>query len=107
MNRMIEISPNVSEVVISTMLPNPNATNGWYAQQVNQEAVFADGVIKSIQSKGIPIAMCQMTSMSSSILTRKEFKDYTGNNINHPNDFFSRVYAQTLLQTVIGYENMK
>ena len=107
LDRMHDISPNVSEIIISTMLPNPKATNGWYGQQVNQEGVFADGALKSIQAKGIPIALCQMTSMSSSILTRKEFKDYTGNNINHPNDFFSRIYAQTLLQTVIGYENMK
>ena len=107
MARMVQISPNVSEVVLSTMVPNPNALNGWNGLQEQQEAAFADGVIKSIQAAGIPIALCQMTTMSKSILTRKEFKDYTGNNINHPNDFFSRVYAQTLLQTVIGYENMK
>ena len=43
-----------------------------------------------------------MTSMSLSILTRKDFYDYSGNNINHPNDFFGRVYAQTLLETVVG-----
>ena len=47
-----------------------------------------------------------MTSMSLSILDHKDFVDYTGNNINHPNDFFERVYAQTLLQSFIGYENM-
>ncbi len=107
MTRIQQVSPNVSEVVMSTMLPNPKALNGWYANQIHQEGTFANGVIKTMQAKNVPIALCQMTSMSKSILERKEFKDYTGNNINHPNDFFSRVYAQTLLQTVIGYENMK
>ena len=47
-----------------------------------------------------------MTAVSLDVLKHKEFKDYTGNNINHPNDFFSRVYAQVLLQALIGYENM-
>lgn len=40
------------------------------------------------------------------MLEHKEFCDYSGNNINHPNDFFVRIYAQTLLRTLIGYENM-
>ena len=47
-----------------------------------------------------------MTSVSQAILKHKDFHDYSGNNINHPNDYFVRVYAQTLLQTVVGYENM-
>ena len=45
--------------------------------------------------------------MSQAILERKEFNDYSGNNINHPNDFFIRVYAQTMLQALLGYENLK
>jgi hypothetical protein len=47
-----------------------------------------------------------VTSVSKAILERKDFQDTTGNNINHPNDYFYRMYAQTLLQTLIGYENM-
>ena len=51
--------------------------------------------------------MACVTSTSKAILEHKEFQDYSGNNINHPNDWFCRVYAQTILQTLIGYENMK
>ena len=109
MSRMYSISPNVSEVVLSTMLLNPNAVNGAgaVALQRGHEATFASGVIPYMQNLNVPIAMCQMTSMTQSILSRKEYKDFTGNNVNHTNDFYTRVYAQTLLQTVIGYENMK
>jgi hypothetical protein len=38
--------------------------------------------------------------------SKNSLRDESGNNINHPNDWFYRVYAQTLLQTLIGYENM-
>ena len=109
MNRMHELSPNVSEVIVSTMLVNPNAVllMGVPAIQLQHETAFANGVIPYMQSQGVPIAMSQMGSTSQSILSRKEYKDFSGNNVNHTNDFFTRVYAQTLLQTVIGYENMK
>ena len=31
---------------------------------------------------------------------------YAGNNINHPNDFWARLYANTLFETLVGYENL-
>ena len=58
------------------------------------------------REKGVPCAVTQMTSISLAVLECKEFVDYTGNNINHPNDFFGRIYATSLLQSVIGYENL-
>lgn len=56
---------------------------------------------------GTPCATVLMGSMSEAVLEHKAFNDYAANNINHPNDFFMRVYAQTLFQTLIGYENIK
>ena len=38
-----------------------------------------------------------MTGMHHALLKRKLFRDMTGNNVNHPNDFLARVYAQTIL----------
>ena len=34
--------------------------------------------------------------------TGKRFQDCTGNNVNHPNDFMSRVYAQTVVYSLFG-----
>ena len=59
------------------------------------------------RENGVPCATVQMTSVSKAVLEHKEFVDYTGNNINHPNDFFIRIYANSLLQSVIGYDNLK
>ena len=97
--------PEASFVVMATMVPNPNATNGWYGKQVEQEPELME-LAEEYRAEGVPCVVCRMTSVSLSVLEHKEFMDYSGNNINHPNDFFIRVYAQTLLQTVIGYENL-
>lgn len=100
-----ELDNDCALMFVSTMVPNPNATNGWYGLQDKQEPELiktAEDYVKD----GIPCAVACVTSTSKAILEIKEFQDYSGNNINHPNDWFCRVYAQTILQTLIGYENM-
>ena len=103
-----KVSPDVHFMMIATMVTNTLATNGWYTPTIlEHEAEFLKAARYLNAKNGIPGAVTNMTSMSLSILDHKDFVDYTGNNINHPNDFFERVYAQTLLQSFIGYENMK
>ena len=104
-DKTLELAPNVSVALISTMVPNPISV-GWYDKQPYQEEHLL-ALAKNYRESGVPCAVAQMTSVSQSVLGRKEFLDYTGNNINHPNDFLIRVYANTLLQTVIGYENLQ
>lgn len=93
-------------MIVTTMVPNNIATNGWYGNQANQEKAMTK-IVNQLKASGMSTAMTKVTSMSLSVLEYKEFLDYTGNNINHPNDFFNRVYAQTLLQSFIGYEYIK
>ena len=104
-DRVLEKDPDCALMFVSTMVPNPNATNGWYSLQDRQEPELIKTAEDYVED-GIPCAVACVTSTSKAILEHKEFQDYSGNNINHPNDFFCRVYAQTLLQTLIGYENM-
>ena len=103
---VLEKAPDCALMFVSTMVPNPNATNGWYSLQDKQEAELIK-TAKTYVKDGVPCAVACVTSTSLSVLERKEFQDYSGNNINHPNDWFCRVYAQVILQTLIGYENMK
>lgn len=102
-NKVSALSSDAKFMVVSTMVPNIEATNGWYGNQKGQEQML-EIMIKKLD---VDCSLVKMTSMSKSILEYKKFVDYTGNNINHPNDFFGRVYAQTLLQNFIGYENLK
>ena len=104
MDGVLAIAPAAAVALISTMVPNP--TSNWDNEQRFQEPYLLE-LAEQLRGEGKQVAVACMTSLSNSILEKKTFNDYTGNNINHPNDFFSRVYAQTLLQTVIGYENMQ
>ncbi len=93
-------------LIISTMLPNNKSTNGWYANQYLQEEQLQK-VVDHLNSVGVGTGFAKVTSVTRSMLQKIDFRDYTGNNINHPNDFMHRIYAQTCLQAFIGYENMK
>ena len=100
---VLALNPQANVVILSTMVPNPDGRYGQYQQRGETRL---QQVAKRFRDEGVACGVCCMTSTSLAVLERKEFKDYSGNNINHPNDFFGRVYAQTLLQTIIGYENM-
>ena len=105
LQKVFDAAPETNALLVSTMLPNPDAANGWFGTQPTQEPLLL-ALADAFTKKGLPCAAAQMTSVSRAVLARKRFIDYTGNNINHPNDFFSRVYACTLLQTVVGYDHI-
>lgn len=101
----LNVAPHAAIAILATMVPNP-AGIGWYGNQYKQEPELL-GLAEEYRQAGVACGVCRMTSISLSVLKRKIFHDYSGNNINHPNDFFVRLYAQAMLQTVIGYENIK
>ena len=85
--------PTADVLLVATMLPNSKAPN-YYLNQEN----FADAMLESCEKQGV--AVVNMTAMHASLLTKKSYADMTGNNVNHPNDYLARVYAQTLLATL-------
>ena len=99
-----DIYPDLHFIMLSSMINTPLSTNGWYTpSMMEHEAEFLKATRKCNLVDGIPGSLVNMTSMSVSLLDYKDFVDYTGNNINHPNDFLQRIYAQLLLQSFIGY----
>ncbi len=101
-DKLYEIAPDADMLLVATMIPNPEATNGWYGNQHRFEAAF-EALAQDYVADGKSCAVAKMTSMSQRILENKRFRDHTGNNINHPNDFLGRLYAQVVFETVIGY----
>jgi hypothetical protein len=53
-----------------------------------------------IASEQEGVVVADMTTMHQDLLKRKAFIDMTGNNVNHTNDYLSRVYAQVILETM-------
>ena len=101
-DELYAIAPEAEMLLVATMIPNPEAVNGWYGNQHRFESVF-ESLAADYVAEGKSCAVAKMTSMSQRILENKRFRDHTGNNINHPNDFLGRLYAQVVYETVIGY----
>ena len=84
-------NPDCEIATIATMLPHKE-TAYWGPQHL------WEGVLTELVKEYSCVEVVPMTSVHSSLLTKKRYFDMTGNNVNHPNDFLIRVYAQTVLR---------
>jgi hypothetical protein len=104
---VVSLEPDVAVMLVASMFYNNTEVN---AETYNTNIKAQDPALKALaenySSAGIECGVASVGLVSESVLERKEFRDYTGNNINHPNDFFCRVYAQTIFSALIGYENL-
>lgn len=98
-----EIAPDSGIIIISTLLNRPGSN--WAGNDALQEPYLVE-LSEKLRDEGVPCAVCGITSMTASVLEHIKFEDFSGNNINHPNDFWARLYANTLFDTLVGYENL-
>ena len=87
MHRISSRQPNCEFIVITPMLANPDAIQDQLQFQYRQPLL-------ALETKGVAIA--DVTYWHRWLLTHKSYQDMTGNNINHPNDYLARWYAQVL-----------
>ena len=66
--------PNAAVMLVSPMVPNLEATSGFSR-----------------------IGCANVNTMHAAVLAKKRFRDMTGNNVNHCNDFSARIYRDTIL----------
>ena len=89
--------PQAEVLLIATLVPNPllcSPKAPFYNQRIHQGAELAKFV-------GPGTAMVSIHELQQSLYQRKRFIDMTGNNVNHPNDFMVRLYAQTVCAALI------
>ncbi|MBF0432221.1 MAG: SGNH/GDSL hydrolase family protein [Fibrobacteria bacterium] len=84
-NNVRSQNPSAEFILVSTTLANSET-----AVAVKQAEYIT--VLNELASQGIVVA--DMTGAHAELLKHKDFKDMTGNNVNHPNDFLVRWYAQ-------------
>ena len=86
-------NPDCEFILVSPMRSNAEA---W-----DFRAEPLDSYLRALREMtGEGVALADMTTLHTYMLTRKAFRDMTGNNVNHPNDFLARAYAQVLLRTM-------
>lgn len=92
MNKILDENENCEFILIGTMLANENVANfAGYQEDYLPE-------LMDLEKEGVAVA--DMTTLHKYLLTKKRYFDMTGNNVNHPNDFLARFYAQVIIKTM-------
>lgn len=95
-DEILKVKPDCCIGTISTMLPHFRLM-GFYGNQYMQE----EALLKMVRGYDT-VDVIPVTSMHNAVLEHKRYYDMTGNNVNHPNDFLARIYAQVILKTILG-----
>ena len=89
--------PDVEIMLVSGMIANPES----YFYNKDYDA-YQNALIELSEEYDCVGVATVLNSVQSVYATGKRFRDCTGNNVNHPNDFMMRVYAQTILYSMFG-----
>ena len=89
---------NIAGEVLLISTTYPNTESDW----VKNQPLFSSA-LQELERKYSFVGLADMTKMHYNLLeTGKRYRDMTGNNVNHPNDFLARIYAQVVLKTILG-----
>lgn len=91
-NSIREHKPDSEVILVAPTVANPETFFAGCQQEYKE-------VLEELTETGIILA--DMTSMHMELLKHKKFRDMTGNNVNHPNDFLVRCHAQVLSTLLI------
>ena len=97
--KMKNINPDVEIILVSGFKPNVN----WMysnSQFIDQYKIAMQAFAKEQTALGTNVVVADVTAETDRILQSKSFFDITSNGVNHPNDFFHAVYAQTILHKI-------
>ncbi|MBQ9922814.1 MAG: S-layer homology domain-containing protein [Clostridia bacterium] len=99
MDKVLAMNPECEFILISTTLPNADSTFMKYVSEgVSYHESYEPLLQELADEYGENTDLFKLTSMHKHILTRKLFRDATSSNINHPNDFIIRFYAQGIFE---------
>lgn len=95
------VCPQTEFLLVSPILPNPlvafSAGSSIFHYHAEYPRAYAE---TEAELQGVAVA--DVTAIHKLLLERKSMQDTLSNNVNHPNDFMHRIYAQVVLKTVLG-----
>lgn len=86
--------PDCEFVLVSSFYGNPFCHYRSYYDACRDALVELENTYSGV-------VCADVTSMQSSMLEYKDYLDFSGDNMCHPNDFMSRLYAQVCLETIV------
>lgn len=97
MDKYLAVNPKGNVLLVAPMLPNCQC-RGWR----NNQEIYESSLLKTRQNyKNVSVA--RLTSIIFDMeRTGKPIRDWLANSVNHPTDFCVRIYAQVILQTLLG-----
>ena len=95
---VVEACPDVEILLASACVPNSECTSFYNNKLAVQEDLLCE-LKQEYQSVNIAVAKVQSLNLEM-IEMGKKVTDGLNNNLNHPNDFIIRLYAQTILKTL-------
>lgn len=90
-------NPNCEIVLVSPFYSNTEVYS-------DSEFEVCQDACLELEAQYDGVVCADVTAMHRSLRTAKRHYDITGDNVCHPNDYFSRVYAQVCLETIIPSE---
>lgn len=93
--------PQTEFILVSTMLPNREVGYNTGVSILQNQAKYLP-VLLELERETEGVAVADVTSVHAELMEKKNFRDMSSNNINHPNDFMQRVYAQVILKTLVA-----
>ncbi len=94
--------PDVCIVVVGTCMPNEKIS--WSkggASILVYHKEYIDGLWEA-QASWKNAGFADVGTVHLQMMEIKAYEDTTGSNSNHPNDYFHRVYTQTIIQNIFG-----
>ncbi len=90
-------NPECEFMLVSPMLANPEAVgfSGCQAAYVKP--------LQELQDENAGVELVDVTTATAFLLSRKKFGDISGNGVNHPGDYLTRVYAQAVLAALFQH----
>ena len=89
-NSIRYVHPSTEIIVMAPTYANELLKGSFHANQPTFIDYMAD-------LKNMGVALADITNMQKELLNHKRYIDVTGNNVNHPNDFFHRMIAQYMI----------
>ena len=86
--------PDCEFVLVSSFYANP------YCHYQSYFDACRDALLE-LEEAYDGVVCADVTSLQASMLEYKDYLDFSGDNMCHPNDFMARLYAQVCLETIV------